>query len=155
MLFHATSADVKKWPKEHWGEVGRWLAARGYSIALPWGTEREQGEAQAIAALVPGAVVLPKLSVVECAHWIQASELVVGTDTGLVHLAHALQRRTVMLFAATSREHFGVDDPGRSISVGEEGAPPDVPQVLAAIESVTNARSTPLSRSAESGATIR
>jgi len=72
-----------------------------------------------------------------------------------VHLAHALQRRTVMLFAATSREHFGVDDPGRSISVGEEGAPPDVPQVLAAIESVTNARSTPLSRSAESGATIR
>ncbi|WP_250515258.1 lipopolysaccharide heptosyltransferase I [Caballeronia sp. INDeC2] len=155
MLFHATSADVKKWPKEHWAEVGRWLAARGYSIALPWGTEREQGEAQAIASLVPGAVVLPKLSVVECAHWIQASELVVGTDTGLVHLAHALQRRTVMLFAATSREHFGVNDPGRSVSVGEEGAPPDVPQVLAAIESVTSSQSQPFSHPAESGAAIR
>ncbi|SAL68858.1 lipopolysaccharide heptosyltransferase-1 [Caballeronia arvi] len=155
MLFHATSADVKKWPKEHWGEVGRWLTARGYTIALPWGTEREQGEAQAIAALVPGAIVLPKLSVLECAHWIRASELVVGADTGLVHLAHALQRRTVMLFAATSREHFGVNDPGRSVSVGEDGAPPDVPQVLAAIESVTSGPSRAGSPSSESGAMIR
>ncbi|MFM0324781.1 lipopolysaccharide heptosyltransferase I [Caballeronia glebae] len=155
MLFHATSADVKKWPKAHWGEVGRWLCARGYSIALPWGTERERDEAQAIAALVPGAIVLPKLSVVECAHWIQASELVVGADTGLVHLAHALQRRTVMLFAATSREHFGVNDPGRSVSIGEEGAPPDVAQVLAAIESVTSASPKPVSRPAEFGASIR
>ncbi|SAK52904.1 lipopolysaccharide heptosyltransferase-1 [Caballeronia calidae] len=155
MLFHATSADVKKWPKAHWGEVGRWLAARGYSIALPWGTEREREEAQAIAALVPGATVLPKLSVEECAHWIQASELVVGTDTGLVHLAHALQRRTVMLFAATSREHFGVNDPGRTVSVGEEGAAPDVPQVLAAIESVTGAPSQTIARSAETSAASR
>jgi heptosyltransferase-1 len=155
MLFHATSADVKKWPKEHWGEVGRWLTARGYTIALPWGTERECGEAQGIAAIVPGAIVLPKLTVEECAHWIEASELVVGTDTGLVHLAHALQRRTVMLFAATSREHFGINEPGRSVSVGDHGAPPDVPQVLAAIESVIRTPSYPVSGSAETGATIR
>ncbi|MDR5882900.1 lipopolysaccharide heptosyltransferase I [Caballeronia sp. LZ032] len=155
MLFHATSADVKKWPKEHWGEVGRWLVARGYTIALPWGTERERGEAQAIAAIVPGAIVLPKVTVEECAHWIQASELVVGTDTGLVHLAHAMQRRTVMLFAATSREHFGIDAPGRSVSVGDHGAPPDVPQVLAAIESATNGAPQAVSGSAETGAMLR
>jgi heptosyltransferase-1 len=136
MLFHATSAQVKKWPIDRWAEVGRSLVARGYTIALPWGSEGERGEAQRIAALVPNAIVLPKLSVTECAHWIQASELVVGTDTGLVHLAHALGRRTVMLFAATSRPHFGIQAPGRSVSVGDEGAPPDVPQVLAAIESV-------------------
>ncbi|BAN25551.1 lipopolysaccharide heptosyltransferase I [Caballeronia insecticola] len=155
MLFHATSADVKKWPKEHWGEVGRWLVARGYVIALPWGTERERDEAQTIAALVPDAIVLPKLTVEECAHWIEASELVVGTDTGLVHLAHALQRRTVMLFAATSREHFGVSAPGRSVSVGDHGAPPDVPQVLEAIESVMGTPARTVSGSAQSGAMVR
>ncbi|KND57886.1 putative lipopolysaccharide heptosyltransferase I [Candidatus Paraburkholderia schumanniana] len=155
MLFHATSADVKKWPRENWGEVGRWLAARGYTIALPWGTEREQGEAQGIAALVPGAIVLPKLTVEECAHWIEASELVVGTDTGLVHLAHALQRRTVMLFAAISREHFGVNAPGRSVSVGDHGAPSDVPQVLQAIESVTDGSSRAVSGSTEAGEAVR
>ncbi|WP_277184474.1 lipopolysaccharide heptosyltransferase I [Caballeronia sp. BR00000012568055] len=148
MLFHATSADVKKWPKDHWAEVGRWLVERGYTIALPWGTESEQGEAQAIAALVPGALVLPKLTVEECANWIQAAELVVGTDTGLVHLAHALQRRTVMLFAATSREHFGISAPGRSVSVGDHDASPNVAQVLAAIERVAQTQS-------ESGAIVR
>ncbi|SAK65320.1 lipopolysaccharide heptosyltransferase-1 [Caballeronia hypogeia] len=155
MLFHATSADVKKWPKANWGEVGRWLSERGYAIALPWGTEREREEAQAIAALMPGAIVLPKLSVEECAHWIQASEIVVGTDTGLVHLAHALQRRTVMLFAATSREHFGVNDPGRTVSIGDEGAPPDVPAVLSAIESVMGGPSHAAVRSPQTGAAIR
>jgi heptosyltransferase I len=122
---------------------------------LPWGSDREREEAQAIAALVPGAIVLPKLSVEECAHWIQAAALVVGTDTGLVHLAHALQRRTVMLFAATSREHFGINAPGRSVSVGDHGAPPDVPQVLAAIESVTQVPVTTVSSSTETGAMAR
>lgn len=148
MLFHATSADVKKWPKDRWAEVARWLIARGYRIALPWGTDGERGEAEGIAALVPGAIVLPRLTVTECAHWIQASELVVGTDTGLVHLAHALKRRTVMLFAATSREHFGIEEPGRSTSVGDGGAPPDVPQVLAAIESVLGGNAPATSREA-------
>lgn len=136
MLFHATSADVKKWPAERWAQTAQALIARGFKIVLPWGTEGERGEAEAIAALVPGVTVLPKLTVFECAHWIASSELVVGTDTGLVHLAHALGRRTVMLFAATSREHFGIELAGRSTSVGDNGAPPDVPQVLAAIDSV-------------------
>jgi heptosyltransferase I len=152
MLFHATSADVKKWPKDNWVAVARWLVERGYAIALPWGTEREQGEAQAIAAHVPGAIVLPKLSVEECAHWIDASELVVGTDTGLVHLAHALLKRTVMLFAATSREHFGVSAPGRSVSVGDSGAPPDVSQVLDAIQRVMVAKALTLQAA---GASVR
>ncbi|WP_050452457.1 lipopolysaccharide heptosyltransferase I [Candidatus Burkholderia verschuerenii] len=155
MLFHATSADIKKWPKENWAEVGRWLVERGYAIALPWGTDRERGEAQAIAALLPEELVLPKLTVEECANWIQASELVIGADTGLVHLAHALQKRTVMLFAATSREHFGVSEPGRSVSVGDQGAPPDVQQVLAATRSVLGEPARNIDGHAEPGAILR
>lgn len=137
MLFHATSADEKKWPIDRWAETGQWLAARGYKIVLPWGTERERAEGEQIAARVSGAMVLPKLSVTECAHWIRASELVVGMDTGLVHLAHALGRRTVMIFTATSREHFGINAPGRSVSLGDRQAPPDVKAVLQAVESVS------------------
>lgn len=136
MLFHATSATEKKWPIERWAETGRSLTARGYRIALPWGTDAERVEAQQIVARVPGATVLPKLSVTECAHCIAASALIVGMDTGLVHLAHALGRRTVMIFTATSREHFGIDAPGRSVSVGDQRAPPDVEAVLEAIERV-------------------
>jgi heptosyltransferase-1 len=136
MLFHATSAAEKKWPIDRWAETGRWLTERGYSIALPWGTEGERREGEQIAALVPGAVVLPKLSVTECAHCIDESAIVVGMDTGLVHLAHALVKPTVMIFTATSSEHFGISAPRRSVSVGDHFAPPDVAAVLDAIRSV-------------------
>ncbi len=155
MLFHATSADIKKWPKDHWAEVARWLVERGCAIALPWGSEKERGEAEAIAALVLGALVLPKLTVEECAHWIQAAELVVGADTGLVHLAHALQKRTVMLFAATSREHFGVSEQGRSCSIGDEGKPPNVQQVIGAIQSVMKPSAHPSSQARGESVTTR
>ncbi|CBW76902.1 Lipopolysaccharide heptosyltransferase-1 (EC 2.-.-.-) (plasmid) [Mycetohabitans rhizoxinica HKI 454] len=136
MLFHATSTDVKKWPVGHWIDVARALAARGLQVLLPWGSEREHDEACRIAAGVPQAQVLPKLTVTECAQFIEASELVVGMDTGFVHLAYALDKPTVMIFTATSRSHFGIDIPGRATSVGDEGSPPAVRDVLAAIDSV-------------------
>jgi heptosyltransferase-1 len=152
MLFHATSADEKKWPIDRWAQTGRSLTARGYRIVLPWGTEGERKEGEQIAALVPGAIVLPKLSVTECAHCIDASALVVGMDTGLVHLAHALGRRTVMIFTATSRGHFGISAPGRSVSVGDHHAPPDVASVLEAIERVLTGTVTRAARDVATGA---
>jgi heptosyltransferase-1 len=97
-------------------------------------------------------MVLPKLSVTECAHCIDASALVVGMDTGLVHLAHALGRRTVMIFTATSREHFGIGAPGRSVSVGDQHAPPDVASVLEAIEGVLAGAEKPSVRGVTTGA---
>lgn len=136
MLFHATSTDVKKWPAGHWIGVAQALTARGLQVVLPWGSEREHDEACRIAAGVPQARVLPKLTVTECAQLIDASELVVGMDTGFVHLAYALGKPTVMIFTATSRFHFGIDIPGRATSVGDEGRPPAVRDVLAAIDSV-------------------
>lgn len=135
-LFHATSKDDKKWPVSHWGVVGAELAERGFRVVLPWGSESERLEAEQIAAQVPGAKVLPKLSVTEIAQMIDACALVVGTDTGFVHLAHALQKRTVMVFVATSPSHCGVEAPFRSISVGDGFSVPPISDVLGAIDYV-------------------
>ncbi len=149
MLFHATSADEKKWPIEQWHAIGRHIAGRGLTPLIPWGSEGEHKEAQAIAAGVPGAVVLPRLSVLEVAQHIDAAALVVGTDTGFVHLSSALSRPTVMIFAASSAFYYGVNVPGRSLSVGEEGRPPGVDEVRAAIDNVwpaSHVSSSPLSR---------
>ena len=139
MLFHATSLDIKKWPQANWIEVGHHLARRGYRVQLPWGSQKEHDEAQALAEAIPGAEVLPRMSITECAQRVDASALVVGMDTGFVHLADALGKPTVMLFTATSRPHFGVDKPGQSVSVGDNGAPPSVDDVLGAIAHVTRA----------------
>ncbi|MDE1183503.1 lipopolysaccharide heptosyltransferase I [Paraburkholderia sp.] len=135
-LFHATSKDDKKWPADRWIAVGQELVRRGFSVVLPWGSTGEREEAARIAASVPGATVLPKLSVTEIAQMIDACSLVVGTDTGFVHLAHALQKRTVMVFVATSPDHCGIDSPYRSMSIGDGRSVPTVEQALAAIDYV-------------------
>jgi heptosyltransferase-1 len=135
-LFHATSKDDKKWPLTHWAVVGGELARRGFRVVVPWGSEGERIEAEQIAAQVPGSTVLPKMSVTEIAQMIDACALVVGTDTGFVHLAHALQKRTVMIFVATSPSHCGVDAPFRSMSVGDGFSVPPISAVLEAIDYV-------------------
>ncbi|WP_144111636.1 lipopolysaccharide heptosyltransferase I [Paraburkholderia sp. BCC1886] len=135
-FFHATSKDDKKWPQAHWIAVGRELAQRGFHVVLPWGSDGERAEAEQIAEQVPGATVLPKLSVTEIAQMIDACALVVGTDTGFVHLAHALQKRTVMIFVATSPDHCGIESPFRSISIGDGRSVPPVSAALDAIDHV-------------------
>lgn len=136
MLFHATSCDEKKWPVEHWHRVGQYLHEQGLRAVLPWGSETEHAEALDIAGRIPGALVLPRLSVREVAQHIDLASLVVGTDTGFVHLASALHKPTVMIFTATSRRHFGVSIPGSAVSVGDEGDVPGVDAVLDSIASV-------------------
>lgn len=87
----------------------------------------------------------------ECAHCIEASALVVGMDTGLVHLAYALGRPTVMIFTATSREHFGIGSSDHSVSVGDQHAPPNVASVLEAIEGVLTGTVAPVAHDVATG----
>lgn len=135
-LFHATSKDDKKWPVDHWAAVGCELVRRGFRVVLPWGSAGEREEAVAIAGKVPGATVLPQMSVTDIARMIDACALVIGTDTGFVHVAHALQKRTVMIFVATPPSLYSIEAPFRSISIGDGHSVPPVSEALQAIDYV-------------------
>ncbi|MEJ0003951.1 MAG: lipopolysaccharide heptosyltransferase I [Pararobbsia sp.] len=137
ILFHATSKDDKKWAHEGWIAAARHLLGRGFRVVLPWGSPREHDEAQAIAAGADGAEVLPRLSVLDIARHIERAALVVGTDTGFTHLSHALERPTVLVLSATTRDSIGVEAPGRAMTVGDAGRPATQREVLDAIDSVT------------------
>ncbi|GAB7525792.1 lipopolysaccharide heptosyltransferase I [Paraburkholderia sp. 2C] len=136
VLFHATSKDDKKWPIASWVAVAADLVRRGFCVVLPWGSEGERKEAGQIVAAVPQAQVLPQLSVTGIAQLVDASAFVIGVDTGFVHLAHALGKRTVMIFIATSPTHFGNEAPYRSTSIGDGHSVPPVERAIAAIDYV-------------------
>lgn len=140
MIFHATSADTKKWPQQDWMAVGRLLSERGLRVLLPWGSDKERAEAEAIAEGIPTAEVMPRMSITQCTQMIQRAALVAGTDTGLVHIAEALGRPTVMLFTETSQHLYGVNEPGRAVALGGHGVIPQRDEVLAAVESVLPSR---------------
>jgi heptosyltransferase I len=136
VLFHATSKDDKKWPVASWVAVTEDLVRRGFYVVLPWGSEAERKEAERIVAEVPQAQVLPRLSVTGIAQLVDRAAFVIGVDTGFVHLAHALGKRTVMIFIATSPTHFGNEAPYRSTSIGDGHSVPPVERAIEAIDYV-------------------
>src|SRR5438045_182431 len=80
----------KEWPVAKWVELARNLAARGYGLVLPWGTDAERRRSDDIAAAVPNAKVPDLQALDDAARMIARATFVVGVDTGLLHLAAAL-----------------------------------------------------------------
>ncbi|MFT3802283.1 MAG: lipopolysaccharide heptosyltransferase I [Burkholderiaceae bacterium] len=139
VLLHATSRVDKQWPLADWQALAGRLGDRGLAVALPWGSDEERAQAERIAASAPGAVVLPRLSLADCACLLRDAQAVVGVDTGLTHLAAALDRPTVALFAATPAWRFGPYWTPRAVSLGEPGQWPSVAQVLDGLDEVGRA----------------
>jgi heptosyltransferase-1 len=107
-------------------------------MVLPWGSAVEQARAQAIAARVEGARVLPRLSIRDLAAVMGHAQAAVGVDTGLVHLAVALGLATVAIYTDTSPALTGVlaADPARARNLGDAGQVPEVEQVTRTLADV-------------------
>ncbi len=132
ILLTATSRDDKLWPEDSWIAAGRALHERGLSCLLPAGSATERERATRIAQAIPGAVALPLLSLPELAAQLADARIVIGVDTGLVHLAAALGRPTLALFCASDPGLTGVVASTPAINLGSRGRPPSVEHVLAA-----------------------
>ncbi|MGR9101157.1 MAG: glycosyltransferase family 9 protein, partial [Gammaproteobacteria bacterium] len=70
-------------------------------VYLPWGNDAELAAAREISFDRKNAVVLSKLSLGEIAGLLSGAAGVVGVDTGLAHLAAALQIPSVTLYIET------------------------------------------------------
>ena len=116
VCFHGTSRADKLWPDVHWRRLVEAFATAGYPVVLPWGSEDERTRSERYAVDVSGAIVPPppRLSLRSLAALLARAELVVGVDTGLVHLASALGTPTLSLFVATDPKRCGVGLAGPS-----------------------------------------
>lgn len=130
VLLTATSRDDKLWPEEHWIAVARAFLADGLTPVLPSGNARERQRAERIASAVPGAIVAPPLSLRELSTLLGSARLCLGVDTGLVHLATALNTPTLALYIATDPALTGAYGPGFVRNLGGKGRPPTVEQVM-------------------------
>lgn len=133
-LLHATSRASKEWPDARWIELAERLHARhGWYAVLPWGNAREQQRAQRLAAAMPGAVVAPRISLKEAAGLLGHAAAVIGVDTGLTHLANALDVPLVALYTDTDPARTGVMETPWAVNLGGIGQMPQVDRVLAAL----------------------
>jgi heptosyltransferase-1 len=134
VFFHGTARDAKKWAPANWIELGKALAPM--PVLLPWGSDKEKAEAQALAAAIPNARVLPKLSMADAVMLARRTALAVGVDTGLTHIAAAFSRAVVEIYADSPRWKTEGNWSPRIINLGDKGSPPGVAEVLAAARSL-------------------
>ena len=110
-LFHnGTTWTTKLWHEEGWIDLGKRVLARfpDSSILLSWGNEQEKTVAESIAAGIGvGVRVLPKLTLKGFCALLKKVDLVVGGDTGPVHMAAAVGTPTVSFYRATDGSRNG------------------------------------------------
>ncbi|MBL0421019.1 lipopolysaccharide heptosyltransferase I [Ramlibacter sp. AW1] len=137
-LVHGTSRDDKLWPEDHWIDLGRRLQARGHRLGLPHGSDAERERAARLAAALPGAAVWPRLDLGLLTDRLAGCQGVIGVDSGLSHIATALDLPHVQVYNFDTAWRTG--PVGRPRQRGVFAAPtPPVDAVWAAWEQVSAA----------------
>ena len=129
VLLHATARTDKEWPEANWIALGNALTKNGIELVLPWGTQSERARSERIAAALPRARVPERTPLDAVARLIAGAELVIGVDTGLLHLAAALGVPLVAIFAGSKPSLTGPVGNGPLKVLGTQGAPPSVDDV--------------------------
>lgn len=101
VFLHATTRDNKHWPESHWRELIALMQPAGLQIKLPWGAGHEYQRALRLAEGFDFVEVLPKLTLEQVAGTLAGARAVVSVDTGLSHLAAALDRPNITLYGPT------------------------------------------------------
>ncbi|MCF8159927.1 MAG: lipopolysaccharide heptosyltransferase I [Polaromonas sp.] len=97
-LVHGTSRADKQWPLAHWRALGQRLNDAGYGVVLPHGSPAERQTAQAIAEGLAHARVWPVLSLDALTDALATCHGVLGVDSGLSHIAVALDLPHVQIY---------------------------------------------------------
>jgi ADP-heptose:LPS heptosyltransferase len=115
--------EVKRWPEERWGALGRALGDRyGADVIVPVGSNPEQ--ASRVARLVgERARVWPHGPLRELAAALSCADIAVGVDTGPLRIAATLDVPTVMLFGPAWHGRYGQPPPHANLQ-----GYPDCPQ---------------------------
>jgi heptosyltransferase I len=136
IALHGTSRDSKLWLVTNWVNLGKELAKQNLNLALPWASDAEHMRAKEIASQLSNATVLPKLGIVQISTVIGNAKAAVGVDTGLSHLAAALNIPTIAIYTDTNPLLTGVMAGAfkAAINLGGIAKTPTVDDVLNALK---------------------
>ena len=112
VFLHGTTWETKYWPEGYWIELLQKANALGKKVILPWGNQEEQQRALRIASTTESDNVwVPNemLSLNDMAKTLKNAHAVVSVDTGLSHVAAALEVPMVVLYRVTDPKLVGAD----------------------------------------------
>lgn len=108
VLLHGTTWNSKYWPESSWAELIQLLARQGWRCLLPWGNEAERQRALRLQAAAEHAQLLPELSLTDLVGILLHTRAFVSVETGIGHLAAALDIPGIMLHGPTDPAYSGI-----------------------------------------------
>ncbi len=102
VFLHGTTWPSKHWPLAWWVELTRMAAEQGYEVGFPWHEPEERLHAEKIIARAEHGELLRRMGLSDMKSCLRQAAGVVGVDTGLAHLAAALDTPAVTLYGATA-----------------------------------------------------
>lgn len=92
------SVANKLWPEPFWQEVIQDLLRLGYEVMMPWWSQEEKARVLRLQNQDPRIHILPPLSLEQKASVLARATAAISLDTGLAHLAAALNIPNVCLY---------------------------------------------------------
>ncbi|HEX5127236.1 MAG TPA: lipopolysaccharide heptosyltransferase II [Rhodocyclaceae bacterium] len=99
----AEYGPAKRWPEKHFADLARQLVAAGNTVLL-LGSKKDAPVGEEIVRLSSGAArnLCGITDLDQAIHLLAAAQFVVSNDSGLMHVAAALDKRLVALFGSSS-----------------------------------------------------
>lgn len=107
IFLHGTTWQTKHWPETFWQSLAQKAAESGFAVRLPWGNEEEHERAGRIAKAHAQISVMSASNLQGLAAELSTATAALGVDTGLAHLAAALNVPCLTLYGPTRPELTG------------------------------------------------
>ena len=108
---HNASWTSKLWPEPYWRELIEIAHQHNIHVLMPSGNQVEYERSKRLCEGVDTAIPLPKMALSEVAYLLKRARAAICVDTGLSHLAAALNTSSINIYGST--------DPGLIGAKGE------------------------------------
>ena len=121
---HGTTRADNEWSQANWVALGRRLVQQGFRIALPQNNSDELALVQRIADELDGhADIWPRMGLAQVMDAMALTEGVIGVDSGLSHMAVALDLPHVQIFSQPRAWRAGPVGRAHQMAVGGDFVP--------------------------------
>jgi heptosyltransferase-1 len=107
VYLHGTTWSSKHYPEGYWHELIRSATSEGLNVKLLWGNDSEHKRAQRLATDNELVECMPAMDLKQIGNLLISARGAIAVDTGLCHLAAALDCPTLSLYQSTNPGHSG------------------------------------------------
>ena len=138
ICFCMASKDDKKYSFKNWLLLFEYLINKyNYKIIIPYGNQNEYNEVVKFKKINTNIIIPDNIySYNQLHNLIIDAKFVFGVDTGLTHLANALDKKMIAIFTNTNPKDTGIFESTYAINIGNKNYYPNVNEVITLFEQI-------------------